>query len=189
MWYVIQVQKDRERQMAELVGRVAPAGTLDECFCPSYATEIKLHGSWTPTTRVLFPGYIIAVTSRPELLMQSLAALPEFGRLLCMDGAPVALAPDEVELLEGLTRRGSRTVEMSRAHKEGERVVVTEGPLVGREGLIERVDRHKSTATLRVRFCGRSVSVRVGLAVLSAPEEPEAKLAALYAQGGLRDAS
>ena len=48
----------------------------------------------------------------------------------------------------------------------GDRVVVTEGPLVGREALIKRVNRHKSLAILELRICGRTVAIKVGLGIV-----------------------
>ena len=56
---------------------------------------------------------------------------------------------------------------MSEALKDGDQVVVTAGPLLGHEGLIKTINRRKSTAYLELDLCGRRVTTRVGLAVLS----------------------
>lgn len=68
---------------------------------------------------------------------------------------------------------------MSRAVKDGEKVVVVGGPLLGHEGLIRDINRRKSTAYLEIDLCGRKVSTRVGLAVLAAPETVESRAARL----------
>ena len=44
------------------------------------------------------------------------------------------------------------------------------GPLLGHEGLIKTINRRKSTAYLELDLCGRRVTTRVGLAVLSAEQ-------------------
>lgn len=54
--------------------------------------------------------------------------------------------------------------------KDGDQVVVTAGPLLGHEGLIKTINRRKSTAYLELDLCGRRVTTRVGLAVLSAEQ-------------------
>ena len=167
--------------MAALIGRVVPGRVLAECFSPKYATEMKVRGRWIPVERDLLPGYLIADTDDPEELERQLCAMREFARVLSMGETFVPLAKDEVELIGGFTERGSRCVPMSRAVKDGDRVVVTSGPLVGREGMISSINRRKSTAYLEVDLCGRKISTRVGLAVLSEPGTPEAKKAALYA--------
>lgn len=174
MWYVIQVARGREEAMVELIARVASAEVLEECFYPQYEAEIKLHGLWVPCAKPLFPGYLIAISDDPVALESELARLPEFARLLTMGERPVPLADEEVALIGALTRPGERVVPMSRAVKEGERVTVVDGPLVGHEGLIRDVNRRKSTAYLEVNLCGRTVSTRVGLAVLAASDEDAA---------------
>ena len=188
MWYVIQVLKGREDAMADLIGRVVPAAELTECFSPKYATETKVRGRWVPVVRDLFPGYLIAVTDDPLVLEQRLLRIEEFARVLRYGDEFVPLEKAEVELIGGFTERGHRTVPMSRAVKQGERVVVTEGPLLGREAMIKSVNRHKSCAVLEVDFCGRKVTTRVGLAVFSQPDTAAAKRADLYTREALRSA-
>lgn len=182
MWYVVQVTKGREEDMAELIGRVVPRAALDECFYPQYETEIKLHGAWERVARPLFPGYLVAITDDAPGLESELVKLPEFARVLSMGGRPVPLAPEEVDLIGRFTHPGERVVPMSRAVKDGERVVVVEGPLQGHEGLIKEVNRHKSTAVLEVDLCGRTVSTRVGLAVVSQPDTAASRAARMHAK-------
>ena len=185
MWYVIQVLKGREDAMAELIGRIAPADVLKECFSPKYATEMKIRGRWVPCERDLFPGYLVAVTDAPRELEAALMQMPEFARVLSQGGEFIPLEREEVELIGTFTDRGKRVVPMSRAVKEGERVVIVEGPLLGHEGLIREVDRRKSVAVVELDVCGRKLSTRMGLAVVSAPEDPAAKRAELYRREAL----
>lgn len=188
MWYVVQVLKGREDAMAELIGRVATASVVEECFSPKYATEMKVRGRWVPCERDLFPGYLVAITNAPRELEVVLAQVPEFCRVLAQGGKFVPLGREEVEMIGAFTERGERTVPMSHAVKEGDRVVVTEGPLVGREGLIRGVDRRKSIAMVELDVCGRKIATRMGLSVVSAPESAEAKRAALYTAEALKSA-
>ena len=168
MWYVVQVTTGREAAMAELIGRVVPAELVEECFSPRYETERKVHGAFERVERTLLPGYLIAVTREPAELKRYLDTLPEFARVLTMGERYVPLRKDEMEFISAFTERGERVVPMSNAIKDGDCVVVTEGPLVGHEGLISRIDRRKSTAYLTFDICGRSVETRVGLAIVSA---------------------
>ena len=165
MWYVIQVTRGREEAMAELIGRAVPSEMLSECFYPRYETELKVRGTWVRCAKPLFPGYLVVVTDDPVGVSDELRRLPEFAR--------------EVELIGGFTHPGERVVPMSRAVKQGERVVIVDGPLVGHEGLIREVNRRKSTAYLEVDLCGRKVSTRVGLAVLAEPSAMESRAARL----------
>lgn len=186
MWYVIQVTRGREEAMAELIGRVVPRETLSECFYPQYETELKVRGSWLRVAKPLFPGYLIAITDDALGLEDELLKLPEFARVLSMGEKPVPLAAEEVELIGGFTHPGERVVPMSRAVKVGEKVVVVAGPLLGHEGLIREVNRRKSTAYLEIDLCGRKVSTRVGLAVLSQPDTVASHAARLHAKAVAR---
>lgn len=166
-WYVIQVMKGREDSMASLIGRVVPKSLLQEVFSPKYETEIKVRGRWVPVQKTLLPGYLIAVTSDPEGLEAMLRDLPEFARLLAQGNEFVPLAPAEVEVIGGFTKPGDRVVPMSVGVKDGDRVVITQGPLVGHEAMVKEIWRRKSIAILEIDMCGRTVTTRVGLGVLS----------------------
>lgn len=166
-WYVIQVTKGREEAMASLIARIASVSVLDEVFTPRYETEIKLRGRWIGVEKPLLPGYLIAVSPDPEGLEAVLADMPEFARLLAQGGAFVPLAREEVELIGAFTSPGHRVVPMSMGVKEGERVTITQGPLVGHEAMVKEVWRRKSIAILELDICGRRVTTRVGLGVLT----------------------
>lgn len=188
MWYVIQVLKGREDIMADLISRVVPESVLHECSSPKYATEMKTRGAWVPCEKDLFPGYLVAVTDEPREVEVALARIPEFARVLSQGGKFVPLAKEEVELISGFTERGRRCVPMSRAVKEGDRVVIVEGPLLGREALIKSIDRRKSVAMVELDLCGRRVSTRMGLSVMAGRDEAAAKRAGLYRREALRSA-
>lgn len=167
MWYVIQVQTGQERQMAELVERVAKPKAVDECFFPQYETEIKVRGRFVRVAKPLFGGYVVAVSNAPERIARILRELPQFAHLLTQGGRFAPLTPEEVELIGGFTQAGERVVPMSMGVKVGDDVVVTSDPLKGHEGLISEINRRKSVAVLRIQLCGRTVSARVGLGVVS----------------------
>lgn len=166
MWYVIQVINGREELMAELISRVVPRDVCQECFSPQFATEIKVRGRWMPCDRLL-PGYLIAIADDPKELSRSLAGMGEFARVLAQGGAYVPLPRDWVQLIDRFTKPGHRVVPMSMGLKDGDQVVIVQGPLVGLEGLITSINRRKSTAYLEINLCGRRVTTRVGLGVLS----------------------
>ena len=104
-------------------------------------------------------------------MQQYLLRMDDFARVLSQDGQFVPLAKEETQLIGSFTHRGGdRVVPMSEALKDGDQVVVTAGPLLGHEGLIKTINRRKSTAFLELNLCGRRVTTRVGLAVLSAEQ-------------------
>jgi len=59
-------------------------------------------------------------------------------------------------------------VEMSYGYKNGRSITVTDGPLVGLEGLIKNFDRHKMVAVIETLLFGSMQEVKVGLEVADA---------------------
>ena len=152
--------------MCRLIERLAPEGSLEECFAPRYATEMKVRGEWVPAQKPLFPGYLIAVTDEPVRLADALRRTPEFTRLLSVGETFVPLHDEDQAWIGAFTKKGARVVPMSTGVMEGDHVVVLDGPLVGCEAMIKGVNRHKSLAILEFEICGRRVTTKVGLGIV-----------------------
>ena len=191
-WYVIQVPTGREQTLAHAIERVAAesdaaaeaaaepdseptAPILTECFSPRFATQKKCRGEWRDVEQLLFPGYLIAVTARPEALKEALRRVPEFTRLLAVGETFVPLSDQDQAWIGAFTSEGARCVPMSAGEVErladGDRIVVTQGPLAGKEALIQSVNRRKSLAYLQFEICGRTVTTKVGLAIVRKRDE------------------
>ena len=56
-------------------------------------------------------------------------------------------------------------VSMSEGIIEGTQVIITSGSLMGMEGLIKKIDRHKRKAWLDLELFGRMQQVEVGLEI------------------------
>lgn len=173
-WYVVQVETGRERMACTAILRVC-AGLrdsahdkplLEECFSPSYATQHKEHGVWVDQVRQLLPGYVVAVTADPWELARVLRKVPGLTRLLTMGETFLPLSDDDRSWIERWTKAGERTIPMSVARKEGDKIVVTNGPLKGFEAMIERINRRKALAHLEIHAGQLTIHTTVGLAVL-----------------------
>ena len=166
-WFAVQVASGKEEPTCCLMRRLVGADVLPEVFTPRFETQKKYQGEWRMCQSVLFPGYIIAVTPKVDVLRTRLARVPEFTRVLTMGETYLPLEAADRAWIEALTSRKKRTVEMSRGVMEGERVVVTSGPLMGHEGWITGVNRQKSLAFLEIEMFGRKLKTKVGLAILA----------------------
>lgn len=171
-WYAVQVETGREDAACALILRAAQAAGIADAFkdlfSPKRRTLAKVRGELVWGLEPLLPGYVIAVARRDDLdaVATALRRSPRFARLVGQGGAFAPLSDQEVAWICAFTQRGNRTVEMSEGFVEGGRVVVTSGPLVGREALIKRVNRRKRVAYLELRMCGRTVDVRMGLSLV-----------------------
>lgn len=172
VWYVIQVMAGREEAVAKKIERAAAdfaeergtaaAEVLQECFSPRFKTKVRQDGKWVDDERPLLPGYLVAVTGSAAVLDTALKRVPELTRILGNDNAFIPLKDDEAAWIDAFTRKGYRVVEMSEGFKEGGKVTVTSGPLVGYEGAITKIDRRKHEAYLQLEIMGRKKEVKVG---------------------------
>lgn len=188
-WYVIQVETGRELHACEAIWRACSnaeqeehlltaetdegidSGDSDgvllrECFSPSYRTQFKLHGEWHDEEKLLLPGYVVAVTSDPWKLARVLRKVSGLTRLLTMGETFAPLSEDDRSWIERWTTEGDRTIPMSIAYKEGDSIVVTEGPLMGHEGMIVRIKRRLNLAELEIHAGQMTIRTTVGLAVM-----------------------
>lgn len=174
MWYVIQVFSGKENEVCELIKHHAGDVVTDEgkrilkeCFVPRYQVERKFHGRYKTLTRNLFPGYVIAVTSYIEKLNQILYKVPLFTKVLGSDQVFIPLERTEMAFINSFTTEKHRVIRMSKAVKEGDRIRVVEGPMVGCEGWITEINRRKGTARIETNAFGRTLNITIGLSVVN----------------------
>ena len=164
--YAVQVTSGQEEHTRELVLQLLP-DIVTDCYTPAYECARKIAGEWRTVTRMLFPGYVFIETSDPAQLRDSLRGVPAFTRLLgASEESFLALTDDEVKWLNAFTNIDTHVVEMSEGIIEGDKVIVTKGPLRGHEGLIAKIDRHKRLAELEIQMFGRTKRVRIGLEIV-----------------------
>lgn len=165
MWYVLQVRAGTEENIRVQCRKNISEAVLKRCFIPYYEEKKRIRGLWTVQRRILFPGYVFVITDDPELLYQSLKRVVGLTKLI---GTGDEIVPLEEEEQEFLLRMGGddQIVRMSEGIIEQSRIIVTDGPLKGREGYIKKIDRHKRKAWLDVKLLGRVVTVQVGLEIV-----------------------
>ena len=175
-WYVVQVTGGSEERMCRKIERAcveldatntdgARVG-LKECFSPRYASRKKRMGRWYDVERPLMPGYVVADVLDPAMLARALGSLNAYCRVLTSGKAYCPLDDAERQWIQGQTSAGNRTVPLSLGYKEGEKLVITDGPLKGREALITKIDRKNSLAHLELHAGQMTIKAKVGLVIL-----------------------
>ena len=72
---------------------------LEKCFIPYYEEMKRYQGEWHKEKKILFPGYVFAVSEDPEALFLELKRVIGLTKLLNTDHIIAALTPKEVEFL------------------------------------------------------------------------------------------
>ena len=87
-------------------------------------------------------------------------------RVVCMEKTNMRYVTEEdIEIVELLSGE-ERLMKFSEGWIQGDKVMVTKGPLKGMEGNISRIDRHKRVAWLNVELFGRTVDLQAGLEII-----------------------
>ena len=167
--YVMQVATGRERQTLRMLDSVLGSACEAEFFAPRYRYRKKIKGAWEFVEELLTPGYVYCMTSMLDIdeLAQQIKQVPAFTRVLAMDGKIIPLSADEERWLRALTGAGtSHVVDPSYGFVEGDRVTITDGPLMGFETQIKKLDRHKRLAYVEVHLMGRTKLIKVGAEIV-----------------------
>lgn len=163
-WYAIQVPTGQEEKICRAIRRVAAIVSFKSAS--HRASRRRRRSEASAVTSLLLPGYVIVVTSDVQALHNRLKDVNSFTKLLTFDGKFLPLNGSERAWIGAFTSSDDRTVPMSRAFMDGDRIVVFSGPLKGREAQIVSVNRRKSIACIELDMFGRRVKTRIGLGVM-----------------------
>ena len=131
----------------------------------------KYRGEWQIRKEKLFPGYLFMdlEASQVEPVRQALRKATEHAKVLKTGDELYPIYKQEEQFLRRLT--GDTTnVAVSVGVIEGDKIIIKKGPLIGMEGMIKRIDRHKRMAVLEVELFNRVSEVKVGLEIVGKME-------------------
>lgn len=165
MWYVIQTETGKEEKTKACIEKRVSSDFYHDIRVLYYETKRRYLGDWHIEKKRLFPGYLFIDSDTTEELYLELKKVPELTKLLGYDGDIVALRPEEERFLRELTEKDG-TAAMSFGVQIGDKIIVKEGVLVGKESVIRKVDRHKRKALIEIEMLGESRLIEVGLEIV-----------------------
>lgn len=166
MWYVVQVRTGTEENVRmQCVRKISPE-ILERCFIPYYEEKKHIRGEWTVQKKVLFPGYVFAVTEDLEKLYESLKSVIGLTRLIGTGREIVPISEEERQFLLDFGGE-EQAAPLSVGIIENSVTKILSGPLKGKEGLIRKIDRHKRKAWLEVEMFGRKQEIQVALEIVA----------------------
>ena len=167
--YVIYTHAENEDEITRQIRRIALLEGED-VYVPMYLREKKRKDTKRIVYAALFPGYIFCETKDPEDLRQRLKKVEGLTKLLRNSDGIAPLYEDEERLIRKLCGK-SHILEISKGIIEGGRAKVIQGPLMGMEPLIKKVNRKHMTAVIEVELFRRKTEVTVGLEIIQDLEE------------------
>ena len=172
MYYVIQVKTGKEQQAIEDILKNKPDEATFDVFAPYRKSLRKFKGVMREVVERCFPGYVFVETNDAQRLFRQLYFTPGFQRLLGREEGTenfVPLDKDESRMVDILySRNNNRITEISNIEvKEGEMIRVLDGPLMGLETQIKKVNLHKRTVTIEYMLCGRLVTSNIAINIVT----------------------
>lgn len=164
MWYVIQVYTGKELEIAKQCReRVADEG--EDVFVPLAERWTKIRGERTLITSRLFPGYVFIETEKIEDFYKRLNRIYAMTKMLRTGDEMTPIQKEEEEYLRKLGGQ-EHVVKYSEGYIEGDKLVVTSGPLKDFEGKVKKILRHKRLVVMEFSLLGQTVEVTLGLGVI-----------------------
>ena len=168
MWYVIWTTTGCEQKLGHWIRDYVPAEYYDDCFVPLIDQNKKVNGVWKTVHKTLFPGYMFVNTDaeRIESFAERIRHLDQFAVVLSTDDKFTPVKDEEVFLIENAYANNG-VLSSSIGIIEGDKVKILSGPLIGKEGLIRSINRHKRTAIIELNLFGRTSDIKIGLEIIS----------------------
>lgn len=162
MWYVIWTSTGLE---AKALHAVLDLQCQNRAFVPRRAIQIKRNGNWERVEKPLFPGYFFVDTDDVEKLADEVRKIEGFNQILTTEKAYFPLYEKDATFIDKLYNREG-LFDVSEGIIEGDKIIVTSGPLMGQEGLIRKIDRHKRLAYLEFAMFDQKIQTSVGLEIV-----------------------
>ncbi|MEG0315214.1 MAG: antiterminator LoaP, partial [Erysipelotrichaceae bacterium] len=165
-WYVLFVEGGKE---LALVNYLIENDKL-KAFCPMVENCIKKNGECHFITKPMFPSYIFVESEMEqsefqELIVEIRGRKKGIVKELKYDNEGTeALQKEEKEYIESLMNK-DKIIERSSGVIENDQVIITDGPLIGQESRIVKIDRHKRIAFLEFNILGREIKIKVPLEI------------------------
>ena len=172
--YALFVMTGHEHKVANIISRFWYIDGLKP-FVPMFETHFRKSGKVHSEKRRWIPGYVF-LESELNGLEFYLQIKPHISRTenalkLLRYGndntdSSFEIHEKEQTFLQNFLNN-EQCVEMSHGYIKGTSVVVTDGPMVGFEGLIKKVNRHKMAATIETSLLGSMREITVGLEIIT----------------------
>lgn len=153
-WYPLKVREGSEDSTCSSLLRLLPRDVLIDCFPLKKEHWFKRESIWELRRVTAYRGYVFAVSADPASLYKALSKVSVQAEIAGVDGhAWMPLAPDAQEWFEHCMD-GGHVLRSSTAVIVDGVLHVQEGPLVGQEERIGKVDRHRRRCEVSVGWDG-----------------------------------
>jgi len=168
-YYAIQVKTRSEDKFIRLFRAQNPEITLPIHF-PKRQLDIRRAGKLKPSTPPVFPGYIFieaADDNEIQSFQWEFRRTEGFYRFLKTNQNITPLTDRDLELVLHFINNAGSVAGRSKVYfNENSRIIVVEGPLMGLEGRILKVDKRKGRAKIKLDLYDDSFTIDLAFEVI-----------------------
>jgi transcriptional antiterminator NusG len=168
-YYAVQVKTRGEAQYIRLFKALHPNTAL-EIYFPKRKIDIRRRGVIVHSTAAIFPGYIFIELDEDDDILNyhwEFRKTEGFFRFLKSNQNIRALQDNDLEVVLHFIKKVGPVAGKSRVYfDENSRIVVKEGPLMGLEGKIIKVDKRKGRAKVKLDLYNDSFAIDLAFEII-----------------------
>ncbi|WP_041720246.1 antiterminator LoaP [Alkaliphilus metalliredigens] len=165
-WYVVHVKSNEEMKAKKLVEKEIEDIKV---IVPQRIIPEKRQGETRHVKKILFTGYLFLNVELDVDTYYKLKRIPSIHRFLGLE-KPEAIPLEEMQRVLRLCNQGELIGLSKVIVKEGNKVQVVSGPLLGMEGHIIKVDKRKGRAKVCLSVLGDAKTVDLGIEIIKVSE-------------------
>lgn len=165
-WYILKVQSNREKSIAQALKRKIAIEGLNEYFDDALVpmekvTEFK-GGKKKIVERKLYPGYIVVHMCINDDTWFAVRETSGIGDFTGSGGKPTPMLPHEVaRIVHTEEEETTEAPKLNITFKIGDRVKIKEGTFESFEGEVNEIDEQSGRITVMINIFGRSTPVEL----------------------------
>ncbi len=140
-----------------------------EVFIPKVSVQRRVKGEIETSIIPLFKGYIFLIIKEDfniASLLDTTKSTDKIYKLLkYSDAEGCVLHESDVEILTAFLDK-EKVMQKSEGIILGDKIIIKRGPLVGKESIIKKINRHKMQATVQIEMMGRMCDMQVPLEIV-----------------------
>lgn len=166
-WHAVFVMTGNEQTVKEKIAYTFKNSNILPVV-PKRRINERKNGAWHEKIKPLFPGYILIKGYISIDDYYILKMVPGILRILKDNNELYRLHPEEIKIISRLMIDGE-LIGISNAFQQGDSIVITDGPLLGMEGLIQSIDYRKGRVRVCISFLGDKRTIDLGIKLINKP--------------------
>lgn len=164
MYFCLSCISGKENSVKELLVRFLTDKLQDsfQVWFPMKENTEKKAGKLKKVMHPMFPGYLFVYfnsENENDFPFRDASRIPNLIKFLKYDNNQHALMGNDLFFAKWIHKNEGTILESKVLFTEGQRLHIAEGPLVGFDGNVVKVDKHRKKITVRFRFNDNDIDV------------------------------